>query len=85
MVAQLPYIWRTVAPLKKEQARASMEAACQRNADSLRFRPSRIPHPVAVIVMALAIHTEDPDGVGDALNIYFYQTSFPWQGRRRHL
>ena len=38
--------------------------------DGLRFRPARNPHAVAVMVMDLAFHTKDQDGVGDALNIF---------------
>ena len=34
-----------------------MEMACWRKVDSLRFCPSRIPHAVAIMVMALALHT----------------------------
>ena len=47
-----------------------MEASCRCTLDILRFRPPRIPHVVAVIVMALDFHTEDPVRVGDALNIF---------------
>ena len=49
-----------------------MEAAFRRTADGLLFRPPRIPCFVAFMVMALASHTEDPDGVGDALNIFLF-------------
>ena len=72
MASQLPDIWRTVLPLKKNWARrAAMEAAFQRTADNLRFRPPRTPHAVAFMVMALTFHTKEPYGVGDALNILF--------------
>ena len=57
----LPYIWRTVALLKKEKARVTMEAAYKRIAEILRFRPTSISHSVEVMVMALAFHTKDPD------------------------
>ena len=49
-----------------------MEAAFRRTADGLLFCPPRIPCFVAFMVMALASHTEDPDGVGDALNIFLF-------------
>ena len=49
-----------------------MEAACRRTANSLLFRPPLIPHAILVMVMALTFHTEDPDVVVDALNIYIY-------------
>ena len=48
-----------------------MEAALRSTADSLRFRLLRIPHAIAVVVMALTFHTKDPYGVGYALNIIF--------------
>ena len=46
-----------------------MEASCWRTVDILRFLPPRIPHTVAVIVMALTFHTEYLVGMGYALNI----------------
>ena len=57
-----------------------MEAVFRRTADSLRFRPPRIPHAVAFMVIALAFHTEDPDGVGDALNIFLFPDLSPLEG-----
>ena len=57
-----------------------MEAACRRTADSLCFRPQRISHAVAVMVIALAFHTEDPDGVGDALNSFLFPDLPPSAG-----
>ena len=80
MASQLPDIWTAVAPLKKDWARAAMEAACRSPADSLRLRPSRIPQTVAVMVMALTLHTEDPDRVGDALNIILFPNLSPSAG-----
>ena len=47
-----------------------MEASCWRTADGLRFCPPCILHTVAVMVMALAFHTKNSDGVEDALNIF---------------
>ena len=70
IAAQLPEIWNPIMLLKKYRDRAAMEAACRRTADGLRFRPPRIPHAVAVMVMDLAFHTKDLDGVGDTLNIF---------------
>ena len=59
-------------PLNKYQALAAMEAACRHTADGLRFRPPCNPHAVAVMVMDLDFHTEDPDGVRDTLNIFLF-------------
>ena len=57
-----------------------MEAACQRTVDSLCFRPPRISHAVAVMVMVLAFHTEDPYGVGNTLNIFLFLDLSPSEG-----
>ena len=57
-----------------------MEAAYKRIAESLRFCLPRIPHAVAVMVMALAFHIKDPDRVGDALNIFLFPNLFPSVG-----
>ena len=65
---------------EKYSARAAMEAACWRTADSLRFHLLRIPHAVAVMLMALTFHTKDPYGVGDALNIFFFPNLSPSAG-----
>ena len=67
----IPDIWMTVAPLKKDRAIFAMEAAFRRTAESLCFCSPLISHAVTVMVMALAFNTKDPDGVGDALNIFF--------------
>ena len=40
-----------------------MEAACRSTTNILRFCHPHIPHAVAVMVVALAFHTKDPEGV----------------------
>ena len=57
-----------------------MEATFHQTADDFRFCPSRIPHTISVIVIALAFHTEDPDGVGYAINIFLFPSFFPSVG-----
>ena len=57
-----------------------MEAACWRTAENLRFRPQCIPQAVTIMVMALVLHTKDPDGVGDALNTFLLPDLFPSSG-----
>ena len=42
--------------------------------------PPRIPCIAVVMVLSLAFHTEDPDGVGDALNIYLFTDLSPSEG-----
>ena len=78
--AQLLEIWKTIAPLQKDRARSAMEAAYWRTGDGPRFRPSRTPHVVVVTVIALAFHTEELDGVGDALNIFLFPDLYPSVG-----
>ena len=63
--------------LKNDSARATMEAACQRTADSLRFCPPHIPHAVVAMVIALTFHNKDPDGMGDSLNIFLFPDLSP--------
>ena len=48
-----------------------MEAACRRTMKIMRVRHPHIPHAVVVMVMALAFHTKDVDGVEDTLKIFF--------------
>ena len=69
-----------VAPLKKDQSRTAMEAAYWRTADSLLFCLPLIPYAVTVMVMALTFHTEDPDRVVDALNIFLFPNLSPLAG-----
>ena len=57
-----------------------MEAACRRASEILQFRPLCTPHPVAVMVVALAFHTKDPDRVGDTLNIFLFPDLSPSAG-----
>ena len=80
MESQLPDIWITVAPLKKDRARAAMEAACWRSTENLRFHPPYISHAVAVMVVVLTFHTEDPNGVGGALNTFVFPDLSPLAG-----
>ena len=58
--------------LKKERPSAAIERACQRTANILLFCHPHIPHAVAVMVMVLAFHTKNQDGVEDTLNIFLF-------------
>ena len=71
-MAKILDIWCTVAPLKKDRARASMETTFRRNTNDLCLCPHCIPQAIVVMVMALAFHTKYPDGVGGALNIFLF-------------
>ena len=68
--ADLPPIWVTIDPLSKEWVWVAMKSTCRTTAERMRFRALRIPNSVAVIVLALKFYTNDPDGVGYALNIF---------------
>ena len=38
------------------------------------------PHAIVVIVMALSFHTEDPNRVGDIINIFLFTDLYPLAG-----
>ena len=57
-----------------------MEAACRCTIKILRFRHPHIPHAVVVMVVALAFHTQDVDGVEDTLNIFLFTDLSPLAG-----
>ena len=80
--AQLPDIWGTVPSPKKYRAIVLMEAASHRTADILRFPSPPLLHAVAVMVVALAFHTEDPDKMGGCSTFYFFLVTPPWRSRK---
>ena len=49
-----------------------MEAYCFITAKGLRFHAPSISHSIAVMVLALGFHSEDPNGVGDAVNVFIF-------------
>ena len=78
--AQILEIWRTVDPLEKDRARAAMEAAFRSTIKILRFRHLHIPNALVVMVIVLAFHTKDVDGVEDMLNIFLFNDLSPLTG-----
>ena len=54
-----------------------MEAMCRGTTEHLRLRFPRISHAVAVLVLGLNFYSEDPDGVGDAINIFLFPDLLP--------
>ena len=46
--------------------------ARHRVAEEMCFKSPQISHSTAVMVIVLAFHTEDPDGVGYAMNIFLF-------------
>ena len=51
---------------------SNMKYTCNITAKILRFYTPRIFHSIAAMILYLAFHTEDIEGVGDAMNIYIY-------------
>ena len=68
----LTNIWASLAPLKKEKARTALEIVCLAWVRALWPKASKITHMVAVLILRLDFHTEDPDGVSDAVNIFMF-------------
>ena len=48
--------------------------------DDLLFPSPLIPHAVLVMLMALAFHTKDPDGVRGAIKIFLFPDLSPLAG-----
>ena len=65
-------IYNTVSPLNKERPQAAMEASHSVTEEILHFHTPRISHSIAFMVLALVFHSEDPDGVGDAVNVFLF-------------
>ena len=80
IAADLPDICHTVAPSRK----TGPGQKWRRNATTWLMTsasaPSHPPHAVAVMVMDFAFHTEDPDGVGDAIHIFLFPYLSPSVG-----
>ena len=77
MEVWLLFIWHTMAPLKKDHDRADMGLAFRKMDDIMRFRVPHIPHYVMFVVLELALHTEDPDGVVVSINIFLFPYLYP--------
>ena len=57
-----------------------MDAACQQMVEGMRFQSLSIYHFIAVMVLALAFYTKNPDGVGDVVNIFLLPDLSPLEG-----
>ena len=57
-----------------------MEVACRQTFNILLFLPLHIPHAVTAKVMVVAVHTKDPDRVGDMPNIFLFPDLSPLAG-----
>ena len=65
----LSEIWHTLSPPTKEKERPSLYISCRTSACALRYKPPRVTHDVAVLLLGLNFHTKDPDCVNDTVNI----------------
>ena len=57
-----------------------MEAACRRTAEHLHFRAPHISQDVSILVLGLKFYSEDPYGVGDAINVFLFPDLSPSAG-----
>ena len=57
-----------------------MEAECRRTAEHLQFLAPRISHSVAVLVLGLDFYSEEPDGVGEGINVFIFPDLSPSVG-----
>ena len=53
--------------------------------EKMSFQEPRISHSIMVMVIALAFHIKDPNGVGDALNIFLLPVPSPIVGSESDL
>ena len=69
---ELPKVWSNLAPLKSDKALTTLDIACLALAHTLRIKRPNITYMVEFLLLGLAFHTEDPDGVSNALNIFMF-------------
>ena len=72
MVKDIPKIWSTIAPLAKEEVRGTLEILCQYKAFEICYKAPWISHVVSGLVLNLAFHKEDPDGVRFTVKIFLF-------------
>ena len=82
---ELPNIWHTVDPLSSERSQEVMKEACRVIAKDLRSRAHKIFQSITVMVLALVFHSEDPNGVGDAINVFLFPELSPSTGSEEAL
>ena len=54
-----------------------MEAACYRTAKHLHFQSPRISYTFMALILELSFYSKDPDGVGDAINVFLFPDILP--------
>ena len=68
----IPYITTEISPMKNQKSRVALEMAFWLAARTLRFKVLRISHARLGLMLALEFHTDDPYGVVDAVNIFYF-------------
>ena len=68
--SNLKKIWKKFAPFQKEKTRVDLEIACQHKSRELQHKEPRISHIVSVLLLILDLYTDDPNGIGETLNIF---------------
>ena len=62
-----------------------MEGECCRTVENLRLRSPHISHAIVVLVLGLAFYSEDPNGVGESINVFLFLGLFPSTGSKATL
>ena len=65
----IQYIWHIVAYLSRDKTLFVMDPECQKSSKYMRFKALRVPHAISIMVLLLVFYTENPNGVGGAVNI----------------
>ena len=71
-MTDLPKIWCTILPLPKEKSWEAVEVVCLHKEHDLRYKADHISHLVAGLILNITFQIEDPDGVGDTVNISLF-------------
>ena len=58
--------------MTKEKAQPAFGIACRESARALRCKTPRVTPAVAVLLLGIHFHTEDPDCVNDTVNIFMF-------------
>ena len=67
---ELLNIWSDIAPPEKDKARIALDITFLTRAQALLIKTPNITHTISVLSFSLSFHTEDPDKVSNAVNIF---------------
>ena len=86
-IHEVPKIWAYIANLKTDKAHTTLDTACLLHARSFQVPPPppKINHMVAVLLLGLSFHMEDPDGVRDSVNIFMFPDLYLTMGTEASL